>query len=72
MKQAWRAAEARKIASAAYFTVVRLLGHARYERYEEPSLAAALARRAAMGRDSYGRVGMIYAVTPGGDTVFVE
>lgn len=67
-----RAAEAAQIASATYFTVVRLLGRARYYRAEFSSLTDARAHKVALGVDEYGRRGMVYAVTATGDSVFVE
>lgn len=64
--------EIQKISMASYFTVVRLIGPAKYEHQEYPSLEAARAAKQEMGRDEYGRGGMIYAVTPQNETIFVE
>ncbi len=71
-RQTWQAAEAEAIASAAYFTVVLLLGGARYHREEHPTLEIARRRRDALPPDPYGRKYMIYAVTPRGQSIFVE
>lgn len=70
--KAWRAAEQRKIATAAYFTVCRLIGPAKYSRSEHPTLAAAQQAKRELGADEYGRRGMIYAVTELGESIFVE
>lgn len=77
------AADNAAIATAAYFTVIRYLGRDPrepgpvlrsriWDREEYPTLAAAVARRAALGRDAYGRGACIYAVTPDRMTVHVS
>lgn len=68
----WIAQEQARIAAAKCFTVVLLLGGARYYREEHPTLAAARASRDALPPDPYGRKYMIYAVTEQGHSVFVN
>lgn len=76
-------ADAALIAKAEYFTVVRFVGRDPrdpgpilrskiWDRTECPTLEAARALRDALGVDSAGRRGVIYAVAPGNLTVHVE
>lgn len=65
--------EAEAIASASYFTVCWFVGRGPtpaplWERKEFPSLSAAREGK----RDTAGRVGIVYAVTPSGMTIHVE
>jgi len=68
-----RERDAAAIAAASSFTVNWFLGSGRWDRAEGlATLAAARAVRDERGRDRYGRIGGIYAVTPNGMTIFVE
>jgi hypothetical protein len=59
--------EARQIARATYFTVCAFLGVGTYDTREAPTLDAALALAAQLGRRC-----MIYAVTPEGYSIHVR
>lgn len=82
-KELANAADRAAIAQATAFTVNRFIGRSGrepfvrnrmdlWDRYEVKRLAEAVALRARLGRDEYGRMPLIYAIAQDGRTIFVE
>jgi hypothetical protein len=65
--------DARSIAEATGFRVMRFMGRGQYEEHGiHATLAEALRAKQDAGRDQYGRPAMIYALAPGRSALFIE